>query len=130
MKEALEDEVNLTSLPLFSSHCCCFLKTIPSSPFTKVCFACLGRFLIVYLNSKGESMQVNSNRDCPVIFPQVLSNVFSRLSKNRVNITKQFIPRKLSFSPPITYGTLLKALLYFPLCGPRKVCTYRKKMET
>ena len=114
-------------MKLLSPHCpyspltaLAFWKPFPSSPFTKVCFACLGRFLIVYLNSKGESMQVNSNRDCPVIFPQVLSNVFSSLSKNRVNITKQFIPRKLSFSPTITYGTLLKALLYFPLCGPRK----------
>lgn len=76
-------------------------------------------------------MEVNSNRDHPIIFPQVLSNVFSRLSKKRVNITQQFIPRELSFSPAITYGTfILKALLYFPLCGPTKVCMYRKKIET
>ena len=79
----------LSVLLLFENHPLHHL-----SPKVK-CFTCLGRFLIVYLNSKGESMQVNSNRDCPVIFPQVLSNVFSRLFKNGVNITKQFIPRKL-----------------------------------
>lgn len=102
------------------------------SPFTKVCFASLGRFMIVCLNSiKGASMLMNPNRDCAIIFSEVVSNVFLDSLKIEHISHKQLMSSNLSFNPNINYGTLLKALLLgFPLSGLRKVCRSRQKMET
>lgn len=75
-------------------------------------------------------MEVNSNRDHLIIFPQVLSLMcfpdFLKESK------WHSLYLKLSFSPAITYGTfILKALPVFSsLWASKKVCMYRKKIET
>ena len=114
----------LSLLLLFENHPLCHL----SAKYALLVWEDLWSYISTQI--KGASMQVNPNRDCPIIFSQVLSNVFLD-SKNRVRITKQLISSKLSFNPTVNYGTLWKALLlYFPLSGPRRVCMYRKKMGT
>lgn len=89
--------------------------------------------LLVWLyKEQGTSMQMNPNRDCPIVFAQVLTSFkqhVSRFTKNRVHIIKQIISRKTIIWSNHKFWNLVKSTFVFSCFWDEGGILHGKKME-